>query len=169
MSNAVASSAAAEEETALPPDSPWNLVYDDDSCALRRTFGEGDQHGYFEMRRFAPSIGLQVTVASENLNAPNLLTYQYRWGKEPEWREAGRLKVTLDNGLGGIIFGAEFVELPDDLADLRARDLYLRSIDWRSMERGAAAGIDSISVRGSRVRRGHHTDVTLQLGNLQAP
>lgn len=169
LSNAVAAPATAEDTSSLPPGSPWNLVYDDDSCALRRTFADGDRHGYFEMRRFEPGISLQVMVASESLKARDLLIYQYRWGDEPEWRDAGRLKITLDTGLGGVIFRDGFVELPDDLTDSTARDLYLRSIDWRAIEQEAAARIDSISVRASRVRRGHHSDLTLQLGSLRVP
>lgn len=169
LSNGVASPAPAEDAPGLRPDSPWNLVYDDDSCALRRTFAEGDRHGYFEMRRFSPDPGLQVMIASENLKARDLVTYQYRWGNEPEWHEAGRLKVTLDNGLGGVIFGGGFVELPDELADPTERELYLQSIDWRAVEQEAVAQVDSISMRGARIRRGYHSDVTLELGNLRAP
>lgn len=161
--------AMAQDRSGLAPSTPWTLDYDTDSCALRRMFGEGNQQGYFEMRRFAPDIGLQVIVASENLKARDLLRFQYRWGNEPNWREAGRLKITLDNGLGGVVFSTGFVELPEDLADLRARDLYLQSIDWRAIEREAAARTESIALRGTTIRGRHRGDLALQLGSLKAP
>jgi hypothetical protein len=169
LSNAVVPPALAKEAPGLPPDSPWNLVYDDDSCALRRTFADGDRHGYFEMRRFGPDIDLQVMVASESLKARDVFEYRYRWGDEPEWREAGRLKITLDGGLGGAVFGTRLIDLPDDLPDLRARDLYLHSTDWRALEQEAAARIESISMRGGRLRGWARGELTLELGSMRAP
>jgi hypothetical protein len=164
-----AAPASAADPPALAPDSPWNVVYDDDSCALRRTFGEGDQGGYLEIRKFAPDVRLQVLVAGRNLNARDLRSYEYRWGNDPEWHPAGGLKITLDDGLGGMIFLTDFVEVPDDQSDLRARDRFLRSIDWRAIEREAAARVSSLSVRGKTIRNRPRGELRLQTGTLAAP
>lgn len=53
--------AAAEE---LDPSSDWSLDYADDSCALRRSFGEGEGRVWLEIRQLAPSTAARVTVAA---------------------------------------------------------------------------------------------------------
>ena len=40
LTTLTATAAQADGAPGLAPNSPWNLVYDDDSCALRRTFDE---------------------------------------------------------------------------------------------------------------------------------
>ena len=164
---AVSSPLRAEQASGLAPSTPWTLDYADDSCALRRSFGDGQ--AYFEMRRFSPASSLQITVASEALKARDLFAFQYRWSDEPEWREAGRLRIRLGDDLGGVIFVAGFVDVPDDLIEGGDDDLYLRSIDWRAIEREAAARTDSIEVRGTTLRGRTRGDLRLQLGNLEAP
>lgn len=166
---AMAGAVQAREGRVLAPSSGWTVVYDEDSCVLRRSFGEADQQGYLEIRRFAPNGRLQVMVASRDLKARDIFTYQYMWGDEANWREAGRLKFTLDNGLGGVLFRTQLVEEPDEPTDPRERALYLHSADWRAAERGAAERVDSISVRGTTIRGMQRSALRLQLGNLVAP
>jgi hypothetical protein len=166
--SAIASPALAEDAPGLAPSSDWTLDYDDDSCALRRMFGAGDNEAYFEMRRFAPGSGLLVIVASKNLKARDLRTFRYRLGEETDWRETRGLKLSLDSGLGGVVFGTNLIDLPDTLDD-RERELYLRSIDWRALEREAAVRTDSIAVRGVTVRNLSRGELALQLGSLEAP
>lgn len=168
MSSAIACPAFAGDSPGLAPSSDWTLVYDDDSCALRRMFGSGDNEAYLEMRRFAPDSGLQVIVASKKLKARDLRTFRYRLGDETDWRETRGLKLTLDNGLGGVVFGTDLIDSPDTLDD-RERELYLWSIDWRTMEREAAIRTDSIAVQGVTVRNLRRGELTLQLGSLEAP
>lgn len=168
VSAQLAVSTRAADVPVFVPSTPWTLVYDDDSCALRRTFRDGDDQAYFEMRRFAPNVGLQVIVASKNLKARDLRTFRYRLGNETEWRETRGLRLTLDNGLGGVVFGMELVDVPEGL-DLRERDLYLRSVDWRAAERQTALRTDSIAVQGVTVRQLSRGNLSLQLGSLEAP
>jgi hypothetical protein len=53
--------ASADE---LAPSGDWSLDYADDSCALRRTFGEGEDQVWLEIRQLAPSTPARITVAS---------------------------------------------------------------------------------------------------------
>ena len=161
--------ARAEDRAGLAPSSDWALDYDHDSCALRRTFGDAENPAFLEMRRFAPGGSLQVTVASKGLKARDLRSFTYRLGDDTRWREAGKLRLSLDNGLGGVVFSAGLVELPDGVDDLGQRELYLHSIDWRAMERTAAVQTDELTVSGVTVRGTHRGDVTVRLGSLEAP
>ncbi|WP_158611078.1 energy transducer TonB [Aurantiacibacter spongiae] len=49
----------------LAPSSHWNLDYAEDSCALRRSFGEGDDRTFLELRQFEPEGALQVIVMTK--------------------------------------------------------------------------------------------------------
>lgn len=53
-------SAAAD---ALAPSSDWSLDYADDSCALRRTFGEGEDRVWLEIMQLAPWYPPRITIA----------------------------------------------------------------------------------------------------------
>jgi hypothetical protein len=166
FSGTLCSPALGQAAAGLPPTSAWTLAYDDDSCALRRTFGDGKQNAYFELRRFGPDSALQTMVASDNLRSRDLVSFQYRWNVDHDWREAGRLKFTLDSGLGGVLFGAGFAELPGDLPDLPSRVLYVRSTDWRATELEAAGRINSIAVRGATARGMYRHELVLRLDGL---
>lgn len=52
----------AEEPVALTPSSPWQADFGDESCALKRTFGEGPDQVMLELRKFGPINNTQVTV-----------------------------------------------------------------------------------------------------------
>lgn len=55
-----AAPAAADE---LEPSGDWSLDYADDSCALRRTFGEGEERVWLEIMQLAPRYPARVTIA----------------------------------------------------------------------------------------------------------
>lgn len=64
-----ASPALAQDDIlTLEPSSPWVLDYADDSCALRRAFGEAGQEAWLEMRQFSPGINFQITFGSDAIN-----------------------------------------------------------------------------------------------------
>ncbi|WP_165853472.1 energy transducer TonB [Aurantiacibacter aquimixticola] len=59
-------SQAQDEPIRLGPVTNWNLVYDDDSCALNRLFGEEGQRVLLSLRQFAPDEALTTTIASDD-------------------------------------------------------------------------------------------------------
>ena len=46
----------------LAPSGPWNLHYENESCKLRRSFGEGDGRVSIEMTRFGPGDSFQLIL-----------------------------------------------------------------------------------------------------------
>ena len=51
----------------LAPSMPWNLDFSEDSCALRRIFGEEGREVYFELRQYAPGGDLQLSVLTDDI------------------------------------------------------------------------------------------------------
>ena len=51
----------------LVPASNWVLDYAEDSCALRRAFGEEGSQVFLELRQFAANDSLQVIVSSDDI------------------------------------------------------------------------------------------------------
>jgi hypothetical protein len=165
---AVALPAAAKDAPALAPSAPWNLHYDDDSCALRRTFGEGNNKVYLELRRFEPGLGLQTVVASSRMKPHNPATFKYRFEHgNPEWKDV-RWAPTLNmsNGFSGVIFLGRSAELPqlEKLKDPQETNAYLQTIDWRSLERQFAAQTNRLAIRGAFAR-----PIALDLGPMTEP
>lgn len=159
--------AAAKETTPLAPSGDWTLDYANDSCALRRSFGEGENRTLLEFRRFAPGATLQTLVATSNTKPKRRIEVEYRLGSEGEWSEAGAgLAVSLGNGFKGVIFRHSLFELPelDEIEDPIERDARLMELDWRSIEKEAAAGIETIALR-----RAFPKEIALQLGSLSKP
>ena len=63
--------ASAAEPVVLQPTSKWILNYADDSCALRRSFGDADREVVLEMRRFQPTDSLYFTIAGKGIRLPD--------------------------------------------------------------------------------------------------
>ena len=167
LSTLAATPARADDAPSLAPSSPWNLVYDDDSCALRRTFGSGRDQAYLEFRRFAPGWGLQTTLASRRPLGKSHPNVRYRFTDDEEWRNPGiALSISLEDGLKGVIIEPSLAEPPaevDAITNGAERDAYFQSFDYRAFEKQQAAAIDSLTVRGLG------PEFTLRLGKLEAP
>jgi hypothetical protein len=56
--------ATASAAVELAPSSDWSLDYADDSCALRRSFGTGEDLVWLEIRQLAPWTPARITVAA---------------------------------------------------------------------------------------------------------
>jgi hypothetical protein len=156
----------ADSELVFAPSQPWIVDYDADSCALRRTFGSGEDRAYLEIRRFAPGWSLQTIVAGTRVSGRLRPNVSYRFTGDEDWHEPGLgITVTLDDGLRGIIIEPSFAE-PSELEaieDDEEREAFLKSADFRAIERRQAAAINSLSLRGLG------PEFTLRLGNLEAP
>lgn len=167
LTAALACPATAEDAEGLAPSTPWTLDYAADSCALRRIFGEGENQGYLEFRRFGPGLGLQTTIASNRMTATRWGEFKYRFGNESDWRDVHNANsLTIDGGFSGVLFDPVFVNLPEaeKIEDPLKRAAYLGNLDLRKVELEAAAETDSITLRGAFRKR-----LTLQLGPLDEP
>jgi hypothetical protein len=171
VSAAAASPAASQDRPGLAPSTAWTLDYADDSCALRRIFGEGEDQVYLEFRRFEPDLGLQTVIGSRRMKARQPVHFTYRFGNEADWQDVtGANTVTLDTEnaeFSGVLFNPRFLVLPeyDELEnDELAKFNYRQSHDLRAAESQAAASVDSITLRGA-----FRQELTLQLGRLDAP
>jgi hypothetical protein len=155
----------AQERPGLAPSGPWTIDYDADSCALRRSFGAGEDQVYLEFRRFAPGLGLQTVIASSRMEAVRPSQFSYRFGDRGEWREAAApLTATLANDFSAVIFEPSFMPPPDEAEDPDERPSYLQSAEMKAAEIAQAAAIDTITLR-----RAFRRVLSLQLGKLDAP
>lgn len=98
----VAQTAQGAETKTLKPSSPWNVDYSEDSCALKRLFGEGDDTVLLELRQLAPGDDFSVTVASKGSGFQKRPP-KVRFIPEPEPRTIEvPLFLKTDTGLSGI-------------------------------------------------------------------
>lgn len=163
----IVSPAMAADQPALAPSGPWNLIYAADSCALRRTFGAGEDRAYLEFRRFQPGLGLQTVIASSRMKPLEPVTIRYRFGGDTDWREVEQaVAVSVDRGFEGVLFDSSLLSLPEyeELEDPLEKAAYLRENDLPTLEREAAARADTITLR-----RPFRKELSLQLGPLHAP
>ncbi len=63
---------AQSRELELTPSSKWLLSYDQDSCTLARSFGEGDQKFVVQFVRFEPSADFDLNLYSKRLATTDL-------------------------------------------------------------------------------------------------
>lgn len=168
LSSALASPALAEDAPGLAPSSEWVLDYDDDSCALRRAFGSGDDQAFIELRRFEPGLDLQALVGTNGLDPRQNAGFRYRFGAAGEWRQAGiPLTARLADGFKGVVFALSLLEKPEDGSDpaeLAGQALYERSPAGKAAELVAATAADSLTLG-----RVFNRELTLQTGSLAAP
>jgi len=52
----------------LAPATAWVVDYEDEACALRRSFGDPEQRVFLEMRQFSPGSMVQFTAYSDDLS-----------------------------------------------------------------------------------------------------
>lgn len=94
----------------LKPNSKWWLEYSDDSCTLRRMFGEGKHRTDLELRRFAPGDeSIQAMVMSSGWRARQRPA-SYRIEPATEWEKIQHpLYATAKNGFSGVVFSLKML------------------------------------------------------------
>jgi hypothetical protein len=166
--SAIACPARAEEAAGLAPNGPWTLDYDEDSCALRRMFGEAEDTAFLELRRFGPGLAIQAQVLNNRRTARREGHFRFRLSADGEWRTVGAtLSLTYPNDFSGVIFYLQsLVNLQEleAISDPIERDAFLRSIDLDAVESAQADAIDTIALRGAFSR-----DLALHVGPLGEP
>lgn len=155
---------AQDKKPGLAPSSQWVLDYADDSCAIRRLFGEGRDRGFVEFRRFQPSGPLQVIVASSRMRQRDPLAFEYSFNSDfgSGWVRGGSLAINMPDGFRGVLFQAY---IPLDTANITEPiPPNFRFELQPRIESASAARLDTITVRNA-----FPSSLTLQLGSLEEP
>ncbi|MBT2134117.1 hypothetical protein KK137_07205 [Croceibacterium sp. LX-88] len=155
----LASVANAEVEVeTLDPSSRWIMDYADDSCALRRSFGDPTRSMWLELRQFAPGDEFLVTLGS------SLLTSQKRVPKS-RFGPNGPLRVQHLAAYGDYGSDRRALSFPDSLRELLAGDTREPLPDWSSEDRAAREG----AVTDLYVEDGSDHGFLLKTGELTKP
>ena len=102
---------AQDAPVELTPSSPWVLDYAEDSCALRRRFGEVGQHVDLELRKFGRGVGFQVIVVSADFAAlTNSFAAQFVPLNQQPFPIEGRYNLDFGNGMRGRLFNYSISE-----------------------------------------------------------
>ena len=86
----------------LEPSSHWNADFGDESCALKRKFGEGANEVMLELRKYGPTRGFELTVMGPALK-PNGRGFSYRFdAREDLVRPKRYMTRDFEGGFKGI-------------------------------------------------------------------
>lgn len=158
---AVAQPVAAAELDLRPIDD-WRIDYAEDSCALFRSFGEGERLVLLEMRQYSPERpDFQIIVRANGLRVPNF------------WRR-GRSSVRLLPDEEGRTFIADEMHFPDfDEGAMFVTALWDREM-YNTYANGGAIPPERFDQRhaaiiGIELTSFFNKDVVLQTGSLAAP
>jgi hypothetical protein len=154
--------AAAKDTLVLEPSSHWEIDYAEDSCALRRLFGEAELQTHLEMRRYQPGVQLQTTVATKAKTTRK--TLRFRLGDEGEWVERYAMLAEFGGELEGVIFDHSLPNAPPDHNFERDGLTGSHLAAAAALEAETAATIDSLAVAGA-----FENDLILRTGSLKAP
>ncbi len=162
-----ASLRADEASILLPPTSAWNADYAEDSCALRRTFGNGDQNAYLELRQFAPDTETQVIVSSDQ---QRLRTRRLGLTFVPDSEAILPTNVMqVEVGEFGKGFISTIVLLPAELREPVAASQYQQSLGYRGQWSDEERDAREAEITGLAVTHGFRRDFTLQTGPMHQP
>lgn len=158
---------ADDEVITLAPGSPWVMDYADDSCSLRREFGNADDRVILKLEQFAPDRDeMQITVAGprmqwRNRRASGEPAIRYIPDAEPA-AIVTPLNITMANDWRGIAFFSSLMIAPAAASGLEGEALqaFVRGFDRPPRER---------SVTALEIRNGLVDDLVLQTGSLGPP
>lgn len=118
---AVAQTAQGAETETVKPSSPWNIDYSENSCALRRTFGEGNKTVLLELRQFAPGDDFSVAVVSKGL-AFRKSPPRVRFLPETESRTIkAPVFLKTDSGSSGVSWSDTLFQIGNEEMNAKAR------------------------------------------------
>lgn len=113
------------EPLRLAPAMPWNIDYDDDSCALRRVFGSEGQQVYLELRQYDPYNAPQMIVGSADFE-PNSPALGLGWlpGRAPPVMILRSFELSGADGYHGRLIS---MPIPVAFPEERAREIAVES------------------------------------------
>jgi TonB family protein len=140
------------------------MDYAEDSCALRRTFGNGDRLIVWELREFAPGSSFYVTVVGKGIeaNASGSVHAVFDPAPKEDRREQDVRFVSYDNGLKGFTYETSLTPRNDHQESSSKEGQASQPTEAERNARERA-------VTGYTVSRGFAKPITLQTGELHAP
>lgn len=152
---------AADEPVVLEASSKWAVDYSDDSCALRRVFGEGTNLAQLELRRFSPGASMQVVVVT-NGSKMTRRAAQFRFEPNGAWiKSPAPVYFRNPGNFEGVIFSATVDAMPEVAA--------LLSAPASPSTGGEDADGQWAETTGFSVKDAFNTDLTLQTGAMLKP
>ena len=162
-----------EDWRQLPPATQWNLDYADDSCALRRLFGEEGSQVFLELRQFQPGEAMQVIVTSDDIRRLDR-GYRFRTSDGvtanfvPD-TEAYNVGIPMGIGMGQ--WGEGFIA---QISVLTARERALNEQLQASQRVNLSITDERRDAReneitGLAIGNAFRDDIVLQTGNMHAP
>ncbi len=170
----VASPAQARDEPLrLAPAAPWVMDYADDSCALRRDFGNAETLVYLEMRQFEPGqLGYQFIVASGQLRLAHYSSAQdvaVRFHPDDGATVAGAaFNMEFPNDVKGVTFSTSLMAHQYDLVN-QIDGTEERAAAYEALAQTIDLPVREREVTAIEVIEGFRTPVVLETGSLAAP
>ena len=152
-----AMAAVDEAPVRLPPVSKWVMDYDENSCALRRVFGDAEGQALLELRAYSPGDAFQVTVASSTISTRNKAP-RVRFEPDAELRKVSGILGTFGD-MEGVIYSDSFRLQPENQSEDDALP------PWPVEERNAR----ETAVSGLAVTDSFERDLLLETGTMHAP
>lgn len=181
--------ARAAEAKRLAPAEPWNVHYENESCKLLRSFGQGDESITMELTRFAPGDAFQFIVFGKSLmNLENAHSVKVSFGDFPP-QERTSLSFAKDkNGQLALILGGmtlrslpslpmaerrgpiSYQVSPEDEAAVKTITIASRQITTQILETGSLrAAMAALRKCNNDVVRSWGIDPELQLRSRLIP
>jgi hypothetical protein len=148
---------ASGQPLLMNPTSDWSVDYAEDSCALRRAFGSGEDSAVLELRQVGPGESYELTIGSDTLS-PARGTPRIRYGADEDWFEPHAAFALAADSWHGVRFG-------DSLRPVALKPTSEAAPPWPDAERDAReTAVNQLTLAGSFER-----DLTLKLGRMHAP
>lgn len=151
----------ARQIVVLHPSSNWSVAYEDNSCALRRSFGDEKHRVFLELDDFDLSGGFRATVASE--------AFGRSWNSAVVGFEPGEaapaqhpVHASFPEGRRGLIFDLSLSPGP-----LKNEAAPFPATDAAASEEGEKARENAIT--GLFIGAAFDADLDLRTGSMSAP
>lgn len=147
----------AEQALLMAPTSAWSVDYAEDSCALRRTFGSGEDTAVLELRQVGPGESYEFTIGSDTLSRSRG-TLRIRYGSDEDWFEPSAPFWLIAGSWEGVRFS-------DSLRPIALKSPSEPPPAWPEAERDAReAAVVEFQLTGSFER-----ELTLKVGRMHPP
>lgn len=148
----------------LAPTTGWQADFADESCALRRNFGDGKDEVSLEFRQFSPGVWFQVAVASPTLGMWVRSPQSYFLPDQPEDKPVEVLfnqGVTTSDGGKGLIVVSSLLTHENRATARSFEDTYV----WADVDRDRRER----EVTGFFLARAFKRDLVLRTGAMHEP